>query len=107
MVQGVILRADGSYSEMEDISLASLQQAVGGYVTAVHSAQFKCDVWCNDDGFGERLPMNMSVALVFGFQLVGDCVVTGGVDAHGNTLPINQRLLSLLQRLFKGEVRHG
>ena len=78
--------------ELKSDSLEQLQQAVGGYVQAIDLSD-KLTLWCNEEGKMINLPHNRGAQKlwdeVFGAgtdYIVGDIVLTGGADRHGNTL---------------------
>jgi len=89
-LKGVIVRADGMWMPMYDIGLEALQKAVDGYIDVVAARDYT--IFVNDDGIGRQMPINMGLIRLFGQMLVGDSVITGGVDAEGNTLPITDAM---------------
>lgn len=86
-IQGIVLNTDGTWKPLQDIELKTLQEAVGGYVTC--ATEMGYTVWANDDGISLQLPFNPSTFVLYGLAMFGDCVITGGSDVEGNTLPID------------------
>ena len=74
--------------------LRDMQQLVGGLITLVACGDVDCYV--NDEGLLDGLdpnPTAVAICKSFGSDpgyLVGDAFFTGGVDAEGNTLPIDR-----------------
>jgi hypothetical protein len=95
MIQGMIVSEDGSVISTEDISLAALQGAVGGYVQAVESEDGSATFWMDEEGKLKGYSPNPTAtrliesSLFAGDYIAGTCVVTGGADDEGNTLPIS------------------
>lgn len=90
---------DGYTVSEFDGELNALQAAVGGWIEPVPTDE-SVTMWVNEEGKLMGLPINrlaMDVwlrwdvhrcQLLAGEWLAGSCVVTGGVDRHGNTLDI-------------------
>jgi hypothetical protein len=76
--------------------IAWLQDAVGGRFDVVAAPH--ADVWVNDEGLLEGLPLNLVASAIALTPLVGPAVVTGPVDSDGETTPILPRLVELLRR---------
>lgn len=99
-ITGIVIEPDGSTRtlEMEQTeSLRALQEAVGGYIERVSSADETVDLWCNEEGKLEGLPFNWpATALLYDLNpafrgqdvLCGAVVVTGGSDGKGESLSI-------------------
>lgn len=82
--------------------LAELQAAVGGSIEAAPSDPI-VTIWCNEDGIGLGLLHNAAADVVWslydvfgclasGDHLLGNIVITGGTDDHGDTmdLPVDE-----------------
>lgn len=85
-----------------DDTLPHLQRAVGGCVDVV-ALTGDLDMWLNDEGLLIGLPVNIlatGIAALHGLThqvYVGPVVLTGGADAEGNTLPLTEQQVQLLQ----------
>ena len=89
------ITAAGEINELEDITLESLQQGVGGLIQPIRLDGLT--LWCNDEGKIEGLPHNPYAQelwdRVYGVKtdyLVGDVVITGGTDEKGDTIPLSR-----------------
>lgn len=98
-VLGLKITTDGNVQELDSISLAVLQESVGGYVQAI-DLRDDVTMWCNEEGKLEGLPHNpVGQALwaqAFGATdyIVGNVVFTGGADKDGETLPLSEERAS-------------
>lgn len=45
-----LIKVDGTSETLKDLSLESMQKAVGGYIEVVSSPQSKYDFVCNEEG---------------------------------------------------------
>lgn len=90
-LMGIMVTPSGQWIPMFDISLAKLQEAVGGYIDVVAERDYS--IFVNDDGIGQQLEINVGLMRLFdGLMLAGTAVITGGVDHEGNTLPITDEM---------------
>lgn len=96
-VVAVVIHTDGFRTDLKEINLPAMQDAVGGYVECIALTNM-VNVWVNDDWTGLR--SNNGASLIFQRALYGDVVVTGGVDKEGNTLPLNEVFVKRLAKLF-------
>lgn len=79
-------------------TLTIMQQAVGGLIEAVNLSP-KCTLWCNEEGKLNGLPVNILASYIWHKALwprveekdvvVGDVIITGGTDQHGEILPFD------------------
>ncbi len=102
----------GEVSEL-DLSvdlLTVLQNGVGGWVEAVDLAR-DMTLWCNEEGKMNGLPHNPFAQFmwdkVFGAHtdyIVGDIVLTGGVDADGYPLGLTDEQAGIIRNIV-AEVR--
>jgi hypothetical protein len=89
------ITTDGNVAELDSISLAVLQESVGGWVQAI-DLRDDVTMWCNEEGKMEGLAHNpVGQALwvqAYGATdyIVGDVVFTGGTDKDGETLPLSE-----------------
>lgn len=97
--------------DLADGSLEKLQNAVGGYVQAVDLSE-GVTMWCNEEGKMMNLPHNpfgqtfWEIAFPvseFGRTdyIVGDIVITGGVDDEGDTLGLTSEEIDELMKSVK------
>lgn len=82
----------------------AIRDAVDGLYDCIHIPSLGVDMWINDEGKLEGLPINaMGTALwvsQYGMtdMVVGNIVVTGGVDKEGNTLGIDvNKIIEVLE----------
>lgn len=117
MMTVIIARAEGMRT-VADIEAETLlrysQKAVGGLVDVVNvksPSVGELSVWVNDEGlYDEEAVLNpFATALCaergFAVPIVGDVVITGGVDAVGNTKGLTQRQEDLLMMAQVEKVR--
>lgn len=106
-ISAILIPVEGDVEAMEydrKDGLKTLQDAVGGWIEAVE-ADSQTTLWINEEGKLEGLPINKRATLLWwtlmpaarGYDvLVGDVVVTGGTDSHGNTLSVVKRVKEML-----------
>ena len=94
-MKAIWIATTGEFGETDDISLSALQEKVDGLVQAVDLSP-NLTLWCNEEGKLRRLAHNPYAQYLwdkaFGAEtdyLVGDIILTGGVDDNGNTLPLS------------------
>lgn len=99
MRKALKISTNGTITELDldapEGSLRVLQGAVGGYVQAVDLTP-QVTMWINEEGKLDGLPLNfhgtMFWSASFGIgtdEIVGDIVLTGGVDDEGETLELS------------------
>lgn len=95
MEKAVIINTNGSKSIVEfeaGNSYDLLSGAVGGWIECVSLVSKNADLWLNEEGKLDGLPQNpIGTALwtdEYGFTdiIVGNIIITGGVDNEGETL---------------------
>ena len=75
-----------------------LSDSVGGMIECVGLSENE-DLWCNDNGISERLPLNMIASAIYseafgaGNPILGDVIITGGADDEGETLGLSDELI--------------
>ena len=93
--KAVVITTDGSKEVVEfevGGSYDLLQQKVGGWFQVVALEQREADLWLNEEGKLNNLPRNPIATSLFRSEygdydfIVGDVVITGGVDDNGDTL---------------------
>lgn len=107
MKNAVIIRTDGTTSviDIESDSLKQLQYAVGGWVQAIDLSPTRT-MWVNEEGKLTGLPHNIFAQVfwdnAYGVGtdiIVGDVVLTGGVDSQGETLGLADADVELAQQV--------
>jgi len=102
----------GEVAELDISSqtLTKLQTAVGGWVEAIDLTE-RLTMWCNEEGKIISLPHNPYAQYfwdkMFGAHtdyIVGDIVLTGGVDSEGETVGLSAEQVEWVQ-FFIGKVR--
>lgn len=97
MKNAIIIKTTGE-TEIVDFStdsLAVLQNAVGGWVQAI-DLNDNLTLWVNEEGKLDGLPHNPLAQNFFDLRfgtgadiIVGNAVLTGGVDSNGDTLGLD------------------
>ena len=85
--------------------LASLQDAVGGYIQAIDVDEVKATIFLNEEGKLMQLPINRRATLLWWLLfpsarnvdvIVGDAIITGQPDKYGNSTDVPDGLVTLL-----------
>lgn len=101
MSKAVILKTDGTRKvvDFSTDSLKVLQEAVGGYIEAVQLKD-NLTMWLNEEGKMNGLPHNENAQFYFDLAfgpgvdfIVGNAVMTGGIDKEGETLGLDDRVV--------------
>ena len=91
--KAVIISTEGQKSVVEfefGKSYQLLSDAVGGMIECVGLKN--ADLWCNENGISEGLDLNMIASAIYsdafgaGNPILGNVIITGSVDAKGETL---------------------
>ncbi len=91
--KAVIISTEGQKSVVEfefRKSYQLLSDAVGGMIECVSLED--ADLWCNENGIAEGLDLNMIASAIYsnafgaGNPVLGNVIITGSVDAEGETL---------------------
>jgi hypothetical protein len=91
--KAVIITTDGDKSVVEfdfGKSYQILSDAVGGMIECVGLED--ADVWCNENGIAEGLPLNMIASAIYSDAfnasnpILGNVIITGSCDDEGETL---------------------
>lgn len=107
-ISGLIIKADGEVRPCVFRSLEGMRKAVGGDIHMI--ALGVCDLYCNEDGYYEKLPSNRKAAnfaneqlamsgrvvFAFGGYIQGDVLLTGATDRSGNATSIPDEIATLL-----------
>lgn len=107
MVKGIVIPAAGEEPlEVRDFhQLEDCQGAVGGWIEAVDIAALGVTLYVNEEGVLRRLPFNSRASMLWwyhvpasrqGAVLVGDAVVVGWPDKHGNSTDLAEDIHGLL-----------
>ena len=91
--KAVIISTEGHKSVVEfefGKSYQILSDAVGGMIECVSLKD--ADLWCNENGIAEGLELNMIASAIYSDAfnasnpILGNVIITGSVDAEGETL---------------------
>ncbi len=91
--KAVIISTEGQKSVVEfefRKSYQLLSDAVGGMIECVGLKD--ADLWCNENGIAEGLELNMIASAIYSEAfnasnpILGNVIITGSVDAEGETL---------------------
>jgi hypothetical protein len=91
--KAVIISTEGHKSVVEfefGKSYQILSDAVGGMIECVGLKD--ADLWCNENGIAEGLDLNMIASAIYSEAfnasnpILGNVIITGSVDAEGETL---------------------
>jgi|TARA_R110000822_G_scaffold3087_4_gene14034 hypothetical protein len=108
MAKGVILHTDGTYEEKVFKQLSDMQTAVDGLIEPIGMHDFYgagvCQGYVNEEGLLHQLsPNSVASALSFMFgnapHIVGNMIVVGLTDSHGNDTDIPQDILAFIERV--------
>jgi len=98
------LTTSGEVVELNDISSQALSEAVGGWLEAVQPHE-RLTLWMNEEGKLNGLPHNLKGQAIWeaffeadSDYIVGNIVLTGGVDEEGETLPLSSEDLTVLKK---------
>lgn len=91
--KAVIITTEGTKSVVDfdfGNSYQILSDAVGGMIECVGLKD--ADVWCNENGIAEGLPLNMIASAIYSDAfnssnaILGNVIITGSCDDEGETL---------------------
>ncbi len=91
--KAVVISTDGHKGVVEfefRKSYELLSNAVGGMIECVGLKD--ADLWCNENGIAEGLELNMIASAIYSEAfnasnpILGNVIITGGVDDEGETL---------------------
>ena len=74
-----IIKVDGTSEEIENMSFADMQAAVGGYVAVINLPKGKILV-VDEDGLPKQKPINVTASTIAGQMIVGDVVLANQGD---------------------------
>lgn len=106
-MKALVIPVEGEMQEVnfdKKSSYEVLRRAVGGYIECV-ALSGTMDMWVNEEGKLMSLPVNSTATflwtLVYGPTdvIVGDVIITGGVDDEGNTLGLSDAQIGNLLAL--------
>jgi len=69
----MVCKADGQWEDLPNTDLATLQQAVNGYVELVTLAE-DLEMYVNEEGLMFGLPYNAMASMLAGQKIVGNAV---------------------------------
>jgi len=108
MAKGAVLYPDGTYEEKEFKQLSDMQDAVDGLIEPISMYDFfgegVCQGYVNEEGLLKQLaPNSIASALSFMFgnapKIVGNMIVLGLTDKHGNDTDIPKDILEFIKRV--------
>ena len=110
-IHALVVRTDNTTERLEilDTELPKvIKTAVGGWYTHV-TIQPSLDFWVDDEGLLKSLPLNKVATRFYEMlgasdPIVGDAVFTGGTDARGATLSLDEnyaRAIELMAEMAK------
>ena len=117
--QALVIKTTG---ELEVVSFTAkteyeiIKTAVGGYLEIVRLSP-SMTMWINEEGKLDRLPVNHRATTIWTYYfgatdiIVGNVVITGGTDIHGNCLGLSLadgnkvQVLVSATRLEKAEMK--
>ena len=103
MAQGkaVVITTEGTKSVVTFTigdSYKILSDTVQGMIECVSLSKNE-DLWCNENGISEGRPLNMTASAIYsetfnaGNPILGNVIITGGVDSEGETLGLSDKLV--------------
>lgn len=102
MAKALIIRTDGTHEVKEfnaGESYDTISKGVGGWIELVQLPKLNVDMWVNEEGKLKGLGYNFFGTILWEMQygltemIVGDIVLTGGVDDEGDTLGLSEETL--------------
>ena len=108
MPKGVVLYTDGTYEEKVFKQLSDMQAAVDGLIEPIAMRDFDgagvCQGYVNEEGLLKGLSINtVASALSFMFgnspTIVGNMIVLGLTDRHGNDTDIPKDILTFISHV--------
>lgn len=103
MAKALVIKTTGSREIVEfevGNSYDTIKNAVGGWIECVHLPSFGADLWVNEEGKLLSLDHNAFGSVLWAKEyghtdfIVGDIIITGGVDEEGETLGITEEQIS-------------
>lgn len=105
MAKVAIIKTSGeiivSENESNFVDYETLSNGVGGWIENVQLKDF--DLWCNENGLAERLPINPVATKLWQETyptsrnvILGDVVITGGASEDGGTLGLSEEQVKLI-----------
>lgn len=117
-IKAFIIQPGDTTAEVGEIpaqyELAVLQDIVGGYIEGVYSADGQVTFFCNEEGKIHDLPVNGFATALWWIvnpdmanvdTLNGPVVIMGGADGEGDTLPVPDEMIKLVNDLYMEEER--
>lgn len=97
-MKAVAITTDGVRTVVEfepGKSYEPIKTAVEGWIECVHLPKYGCDMWVNEEGKIIGLPYNPLGSMLWAEHygvtdaIVGNIIITGGVDREGETLGLS------------------
>lgn len=118
MVKGLVIPADADMEiKLHDFArLEDYQAAVGGHVEPVDIPSLGITIYVNEEGLLRQLPFNSRASFLWWYEipsvrqtamLVGDAVIVGIPDRHGESTDLPQPVMDTLKEagVWRVEVR--
>lgn len=110
MSKALIVRTTGAV-EVKDLVVGDsynlISGAVGGWIECVSLPTLGVDMWVNEEGKLIGLPVNTAGTALWESEygrtdiIVGDIIITGGVDDEGDTLGLTEEAIESLTRQLR------
>lgn len=118
MVRGLVIPAEAEAAiELRDFAqLEDYQSVVGGYIEPVDIPSLGITIYVNEEGLLRQLPFNSRASFLWWFEIpsvrqtampVGDAVIVGLPDRHGNSTDVPRTVVDTLKEagVWRVEVR--
>lgn len=120
MIKGIVIPANEDQPitvlDYEQSDIDAIQNVVGGYFEAVEAPDADLTFWINEEGKFISVPPNRrATSLLWAVNpawinhdiLMGDVLLSGGADAHGNTKSVPADILQMMfdSRKFRVEFK--
>lgn len=98
MRKGIKVLPQGSASHIEFDGLKDMQDVVGGYIECVSEPGDNFDIYVNEEGILQGLPLNVLASMISGRRLLGPVLVTGRVDKDGEITSVPKGVMTTLHQ---------
>lgn len=107
--EGVVIDADIDVAPKRVIinDYTDIQRIVGGFATCLsrtmpgtRAGDLELGYWCNEDGLLMDVKQNMIISMMLGEPIVGNVVISGGVDSAGQTADVPTALVEAFEHAY-------